>query len=164
MLAIVVFAGLFAAFGVIGALELVVVLAVPFLPIILAAPGRRLGAAVWVTSLYPFLILASFYATWLTAWWILGHRPRPNLDDPRMISPVVLAVGSAPYILLTFGTPLVWFVCAPVILAVVYWNIANKNTPVWKGMMQLLIPVFAWVMAVVIWSSDLGFVINWYFD
>ncbi len=30
--------------------------------------------------------------------------------------------------------------------------------------MQLLIPVFAWVMAVVIWSSDPGFVIDWYFD
>ncbi len=113
MLAIAVLAGLFAAFGVIGAIELVVVLGSPFLPILLAAPGRRLRAAVWVTSLYPFLILACFYATWLTAWWILGHRPRPSLDDPQMISPVVLVVGSAPSILLSFGTPLAWFVCAP---------------------------------------------------
>ena len=96
MLAIAVLAGLFAAFGVIGAIELVVVLGGPFLPILFAAPGRRLRVAVWVSSLYPFLILASFYATWLTAWWILGHRPRPSFDDPKLIGSVVIAVGSAP--------------------------------------------------------------------
>jgi len=32
---------------------------------------------------------ASIYFTWLVAWLTLGHPPRPSLDDPRQISPIV---------------------------------------------------------------------------
>ena len=104
MLAIAGLAGLFAGFGVIVATGVVIAVGVVSLPILLARPGGRLRAAVWVSSLYPFLILSSFYATWLTAWCVLGRRPRVYLDDPRDISPIVDAVGAAPYFLL-LGAP-----------------------------------------------------------
>jgi hypothetical protein len=164
MLAIAVLAGLFAALGVIGAVGIVVVSCVVFLPILLAAPGRRLRAAVWITSIYPYLILSSFYATWLAAWCALGHRPRVSLDDPKYIGPVVDAVGAVPVILAEFGIPLIWFVCAPVMFAVSYWNMAQKKTPPWNGTLQLLVPLFAWLSAYAILRGDPGWVIEWYFD
>lgn len=106
MLAIAVLAGLFAWFGVTGALAI----ALFSTPVLLAGRGRRVRAAAWVAALCPIALLASLYATWFTAWLVLGHRPRPDLDDPRLISPVVeglnLSIG-----LLLMGMPssvLVW--------------------------------------------------------
>jgi hypothetical protein len=104
MLAIAGLAGLFAVFGVIVATGVVIVVGVIVLPILLARPEGRLRAAVWVSSVYPFLILSSFYATWLTAWCVLGHRPRMYLDDPRDISPIVDMVRAVPY-LFVMGAP-----------------------------------------------------------
>ncbi len=36
--------------------------------------------------LYPVVLIASFYATWAIAWGMLGHMPRPSLDDPKYIN------------------------------------------------------------------------------
>ena len=43
----------------------------------------------WSLALLP---AASVYFTWLVAWIALGHRPRPLLDDPTEIGPVVSVV------------------------------------------------------------------------
>ena len=160
MLAIAALAGLFAVFGVIRAAVICVVV----LPIPLAAPGHKLRAAVWVCSLYPVLILFSFYATWVTAWCVLGHRPRVYLDDPTRISPIVGMVASTPYILLTSGLPIIWCVCAPVLLAMAYWNIAQRRTRPLKEAMQLVIPLCAWLLVFGILRWDPGYVLYWYFD
>ena len=40
-------------------------------------------------AFHPVLMLASLYATWLAAWVVLGHRPRPSLDDPKSIALLV---------------------------------------------------------------------------
>lgn len=48
-----------------------------------------LGVAAWVAVSYPILTLLSLYGTWLIAWVALGHRPRPSIDDPKSIGPVV---------------------------------------------------------------------------
>jgi hypothetical protein len=160
MLAIAVLAGLFAVFGVAGA----VVIGMIVLPILLAGPGRRVRTMVWISSIYPFLILSAFYATWLTAWCILGHRPRVNLDDPKYISPIVDVVSAGPFILAGFGTPLIWFGCAPLILAGVYWNMAQRRIPPRRGALQLLVPLFAWLWAYAILLWDPADVLNWYLD
>jgi len=47
---------------------------------------RRLDWLVWGGAMLP---AASIYFTWLVAWLTLGHPPRPSLDDPRQISPIV---------------------------------------------------------------------------
>lgn len=54
--------------------------------------------------LYPIVLIASFYATWAIAWAMLGHMPRPSMDDPKYISGWV----DVPYnitLLLIIGSP-----------------------------------------------------------
>ena len=49
-------------------------------------------ASRWITILahfttgYPLLLLGSLYGQWLLSWWVLGHVPRPSLDDPTSIN------------------------------------------------------------------------------
>src|SRR5262245_3669981 len=97
MLAIAVFAGLFAMlaiFGVTFAAAIIIAVGVIVLPILLAGPGPRLGAPAWAFAPPPLLALLSLYAAWFTAWLVLGHRPRSSLDDPKFISSLV----EVPYI------------------------------------------------------------------
>jgi hypothetical protein len=54
---------------------------VVIVPAAIAPPGRRLEAASWASSLQPAVVLSYLYATWATAWCVLGHCPRPSLDD-----------------------------------------------------------------------------------
>ncbi len=153
----------FAAFGVIDAVAVASLIAVILPPIILATPGRRVVAAVWIASLYPALIIAFFYMTWLTAWCVLGYRPRVDLDDPKDISPIVDMVRAMPFLLLLVGSPLIWFVVTPITLVAVYWNLMKKKTPIWRGVLQLLIPVCAWMLAYAFIVSDPD-VVTWFFD
>src|SRR5687767_2499979 len=46
-------------------------------------------AALVLAWAYPFLPVVSLYVTWLVAWTVLGRQPRPMLDDPKFISPIV---------------------------------------------------------------------------
>ncbi len=160
MLTIGVLAGLFAAFGV----AVAAVIAGISLPILLAGPGRRVRAMVWVASLYPFLILAALYATWFTAWSVLGHAPRAYTDDPDRLNPVVNTVRGVGVLLTVAGALLIWFVYAPLILAIANWNMTQRKTPVGKGMMQLLIPVFAWLSANALIRWDPCDVLTWFID
>jgi len=57
-------------------------------PINVATP-RQFDWLVWVCTLLPAF---SVYVTWLVAWIALGHQPRPMLDDPKFIGPLVSAV------------------------------------------------------------------------
>src|SRR6185437_7208112 len=118
MLTMAVLAVLFAAFGWIAAVAIFMVAIV--LPIPLAAPGCKLRAMVWVASIYPFLILSSLYATWLTAWCGLGHAPRVFFDAPAGLNAIVEAMGAVVFLLTVAGAPLIWFVYAPLIHAVAY--------------------------------------------
>ena len=159
MLAIAALAGLFAAFGVAAA----VVIGGICLPILFAAPGRGVRVLVCVASIYPFLILSALYATWFTAWCVLGHRPRVALDDPFSISPIIDFMMWAPHMLL-FGAPLIGFIYAPLIIAGVYWNMAQRRTPPRKGAEQLLIPAFAWLLSFLILWADPVSVLDWFLD
>jgi hypothetical protein len=164
MLAIAVLAGLFAAFGVTFATTIVFMIGMISLPLLLAGPGRRVQAMVWISSTYPFLILTFLYATWLAAWCVLGHSPRPYWDDPDRLSPIVNGVGAVSLILLTVGTPLIWFLCAPLIIAGVYWNMAQWKTSPWKGALQVLAPACAWLSGYAILEWDPYHVLTWYID
>ena len=50
---------------------------------------RRRDWLVWGLALLP---AASVYFTWLFAWLMLGHQPRPSLDDPKHIGSAVSIV------------------------------------------------------------------------
>ena len=76
-------------------------------PAAIAPPGRRLEAASWASSLQQAVMLLYLYATWATAWCVLGHCPRPSLDDPKYISPVV----EVPYVMFAFSIFFGWIIC-----------------------------------------------------
>ena len=74
------------------------------------APGSallpRLKFAIWLpVYLYPVWLASSFYVTWIIAWIVLGHRPRPMLDDPKYIGGVMDLVCAIPLIM-AMGFPL----------------------------------------------------------
>jgi hypothetical protein len=100
---------------------------------------RFLRVTAW---LYPAILVAAFYATWLVAWLFLGHMPRPSLDDPKSISILV----DVPYTLT--GLLLVAFPAAAIA----------------GGVMQLSIPQSSWIRRllgcsfyVAIWISAISF-------
>src|SRR5688572_16799494 len=52
--------------------------------------GQLQRIAMVLAWAYPFLPVVSLYVTWLVAWTVLGRQPRPMLDDPKSISPIVV--------------------------------------------------------------------------
>jgi hypothetical protein len=155
MVAVSVIAILFAwrdvriAFALIG-LGLVVVI-----PAAIASPGRRLEAASWASSLQPAVVLFYLYATWATAWCVLGHRPRPVFDDPKYISPIV----DVPYVMFAFSLIFGWVICActGILLSAVCYARRSNVRP-------LMVVPFAWLAGyfALIWDP-LG-VLYWYMD
>lgn len=61
----------------------------------------RVRFCIWLLAyLYPLWLASSFYASWLIAWMLLGHRPRPNLDDPKSIGAFMDVTNLLPLLLL----------------------------------------------------------------
>lgn len=138
-----------AVFALVG-LGLVVVI-----PAVFAPPGRRLEAASWASSLQPMVVLLYLYATWFTAWCVLGHRPRASLDDPKMISEVVIV----PYVMFAFSLLRGWLICVCtglLLTAVCYLRRSN-------GYPLLILP-FAWLTAYLALIWDPLYVLYWYMD
>ena len=107
MAAVAVIAILLAWLDVRAALALVGLGLVVITPAAIAPRGRRLEAASWASSLQPAVMLLYLYVTWATAWCVLGHCPRPSLDDPKYISPVV----EVPYVMFAFSIFFGWMIC-----------------------------------------------------
>jgi hypothetical protein len=163
LLAIAVIAGLFAAFEVIGTIAFLIVIPALVMPVVLARPGFRFRTAAWVASLYPLLLVGSFYATWMTAWIVLGHRPRMSLDDPKYISPIVEVPFAATYLLM-MGAPGAFALC---VLALVEQGGIRGGVRPGKAVAQLLVFVLLWLCPFLLSAADLfGFdeVIGWFID
>jgi hypothetical protein len=116
------------------------------------------------------LILASLYATWITAWGVLGHPPRPALDDPKSISPVVDVPLVATYLLLR-GVPFALLLSIPLTLTVteVARNpSARENQPLKEPAQRVARPiswgVFFWVSVFAIVALDPLRVVFWFMD
>jgi hypothetical protein len=163
MLAIAILAGLFAVLSVPGAVALAVVTvvtAVISLPFLLAGPGRRLRAAAWISSAYPFVILVSLHVTWLAAWCILGHAPRPYTDDPDRLGLIVTVARCVTLILLVVGTPLIWFVYVPAIIVVA--NVSRRGMRPGEGLLRLLVLLGAWLVSFAVAWWDPAEVLRWF--
>jgi hypothetical protein len=166
MLAIAAFAGLMAALGAIGAIAILIVISALVLPVVVAKSGHRLRAAAWVSSLYPVLIMASVYATWFTAWAVLGHRPRMSLDDPKFISPIVDVPLTTTYLLM-LGLPFAMVICVMLVIAFVAQGVGRDGVRPGKAVTQLLIPVLLWLSAWIMSRSnlfDFNYVAEWFMD
>ena len=62
---------------------------VVLIPAASAPPRHRILVTTWFLSLYPLMVPICLFTTWLTAWYVLGHRPRHSVDDPKYISWIV---------------------------------------------------------------------------
>jgi hypothetical protein len=166
MLAIAVLAGLFASFGLTGAVTMLVVITFLLLPILRVAHGRGIRTAAWICSLYPVLLLGSLYATWFTAWCILGHRPRSSLDDPKFISPIVLVPHDTTYLFI-LGSPFALLLCVTLVLAYLVQSVRAEVFHPHETTAQLLIALCLWSSLLVIsrWNLfDFDYVLGWFMD
>lgn len=51
-------------------------------------PSSQPGAVTigaYLVAAYPVFFLAALYGEWFVAWSVLGHEPRPSIDDPKFI-------------------------------------------------------------------------------
>jgi hypothetical protein len=144
--------------GGVGTLALLSVLFVGVIPVACSPPKRRRMTAVYAAALYPVMISVYLYLTWLTAWCVLGHRPRPYLDDPKLLGPI-FHVPAAMFFLSIQSWPIVWKISAGayVILTVDWLRRQSMFIP-------LLIPPCAWLVAFVTLMKDPMGILRWYFD
>jgi hypothetical protein len=122
-----------------------------------------LSIAAWSFSFYPILPLSSLYATWLTAWFALGHRPRPYSDDPKYIGfPVDM-----PYFLtwtLLSGTVPVLLIGAVLVLAEINRSAPRGRKWTARIIALLVVPPLVWSLAYLVLQWDPWQVRYWYFD
>jgi hypothetical protein len=106
------------------------------------------------------------YATWFTAWAVLGHRPRSSLDDPKFISPLV----EVPY-LATFLLGLTAPLSLPLSMLLILFHIAQGNQ--WRSDLPgrraalILVPILVWLSVIAISGSGLfgiHYIHIWYMD
>jgi hypothetical protein len=139
-------------------------------PILLARPGGRTRAAAGAASFYPLFLLLWLYATWFTAWLVLGHRPRSSLDDPKSISALV-DVPYAATALLLLGGPFLFLVWIPLMLVDTAQSIWRKEVRPGRGVARMVIwmvaPLSVWLAFFVVIRWDLlgvRSIVEWYMD
>jgi hypothetical protein len=155
MVAVAVIAVLLAWLGLWAAVALIGLGLVVMIPAAIASPGHRLQAASWASSLQPAVVLFYLYATWATAWCVLGHRPRPSLDDPKFISPIV----DVPYTMFAFSLMLGWMICACTGLLMSAVCVVRR-----RDIRPLLTLPLAWLAGYLALVWDPLGVLYWWFD
>ena len=118
--------------------------------------ARAIWWLAFFASLYPALLIAAFYGTWLIASLILGHMPRPSLDDPKSIG---LAVD-IPYLftaMLLLGFPV-----AAVLGVAIQLSVAHRS---WlRRLLRCAVLVAVWASTILFLQWDPLLVVEWYFD
>ena len=100
-------------------------------------------------------MLLYLYATWATAWCVLGRCPRPSLDDPKYISPVV----EVPYVMFAFSIFYGWVICVGTGLLLTGVCYARRS-----NIRPLLALPFAWLAGYIALMCDPLGVLYWYMD
>jgi hypothetical protein len=154
MIAVAIVAVLFAWLDPASVVALVGMAVVFAVPVTMAQAERRIRVAAWVLSLYPLMVPVCLYTTWLTAWCVLGHRPRSCLDDPKYINPLV----DVPFAMTAFSLslcPISMF--SGLVLAMGSNNRRSATNP-------LLILSAVWLSVIAFLLCDPLGVIDWYLD
>jgi hypothetical protein len=154
----ILIAAIAVSFAVVGVWGTVIGLAF-FLPAIFARRGQRLRALYWVGNSYPFVVLLSFYVTWIAAWFALGHPPRPSLDDPKDIDLI-----AAPYsitCLFMFCIPFA-FLGSLGLMVARFGKEVGSGSP-WSVLCLLITPL-SWVAGYGLLVWDPLYVFYWFMD
>jgi hypothetical protein len=119
--------------------------------------------AAWVFACYPLLLLACLYATWWAAWYCLGHPPRPSLDDPKFIGPLVDAPHAATWLLFFGFLPAL---LVNVVLVVIEFGrtLYSDHDGLGRVAARLGLPMLSWPLAFFWLQVDPGDVVNWFMD
>ncbi len=121
-------------------------------------PSRTLVVAANVTAAYPLLLLAAIYGQWLLSWLMLGHQPRPSIDDPKDI------VGAS-WMSSVTGLALVNFVpasCAAAVLNTMHF--CSHENPGLRSSLRIVAILGLWVGAFLLLRADPGSVWSWWID
>jgi hypothetical protein len=132
-------------------------------PIDYASPDTRrrsplLAHLATASLLFPLVIAATFYGEWLLAWQALGHKPRPSLDDPKLIGGSnwmhdlsALAIsGAIPAALISFALNLV---------------LVGAHRPATQRLkVRLAVLGLSWLTLLLLFSLDPGRVLYWWLD
>jgi hypothetical protein len=124
--------------------------------------SRWLKWLMLLASSYSLLLLFSLYMTAIVAAICLGHWPRPSLDDPKYISPVV----EIPYALtacLLMGLP-VGVVLNIVVLFVHAIRLWEARVPLSRHVWPWLFGGMLWMLGILVLSWDPLGVLYWYMD
>jgi len=155
LVAVAIIAVLFASLGIPAGIALAGLGLIVLMPALIATPGHRLEAASWASSLQPAIIVFYLYATWITAWCMLGHRPRPNFDDPKSISSTVDVL----YIMFEFSIIFGWIICAFTGLLLSTACLVRR-----RNIRPLITLGLAWVAWYLALAWDPLYALYWYFD
>ena len=116
---------------------------------------------IWLLAFfYPVLATLCFYASWLFAWFCLGHMPRPMLDDPMQICgamDLAYYVSTIAFVSTPVLSPLCFassFLC-PIRL--------TKSRSLQCLLLATIYVAFCCAISGIV-SSDPGSVIEWWFD
>ncbi|QDV61460.1 hypothetical protein [Crateriforma conspicua] len=117
---------------------------------------------VWLmVYLYPLWLIGSFYMTWWIAWHLLGHRPRPSLDDPKSIGGILDFLYYVPGIFLVLMPILVPIGLASSFLFPI--NVQRKTRCVLGiALLVLYVTIGAFVFRTL--RSDPNHVVRWWLD
>lgn len=123
----------------------------------LQPPSRMLAFFAHGTLAYPLICLGALYSQWLLSWWVLGHPPRPSLDDPvtipgaSWVHPItaLFLIGYLPAAFATVSVNAVYLARCT----------SMRAYPI-QGMLFLVL----WVGAFVFLQVDPGNVLYWWLD
>jgi len=121
------------------------------------ARTRWLDVLANAAALYPLLVCAAVYGFWCTAWWQLGHPPRPSLDDPKDVAGTAWLHELSEMFLAGL---------LPGFLALIVVQVArmlrDRRQP-WRAMGRAALGCTVWAAACVLLDEDPGDVLLWFF-
>ena len=109
-------------------------------------------------SAAPVVAVALLYGEWLLSWAVLGHVPRPSLDDPK-------DVAIAHWLMLPTALALVGFVPAAAAAALAHVGAAiEQGRSLAHGVARGLGALALAGLVVLLFRWDPGGVVYWWFD
>lgn len=108
--------------------------------------------------IYPLFVVACLYVEWFLAWTLLGHAPRPSIDDPKFIP----GASSMHWVTLVAFVSL--FPIAVAGLAVNALYVARDRFR-WSRLAARWLGVIALVAGAIVWMRwDPWRVVDWWLD
>lgn len=123
------------------------------------SPRRWLLLPAIASWAYPLLLVGSLYMTWAVAWTVLGHPPRPYLDDPKFIS-MWVDIARDIALVLMIGFPAAMIGGA----AVITWFGMLRKVGKWRIILALAVLALVWAATVAFVRWDPWCVGYWFWD